>query len=720
MSGKLKRVFREGAAGALMDRIKSRMGLKFMIALTGVISLFLVLGTFFIARILTEGQYRALEIRGKEMGQFLSKTVTDPLLHQDLIALDSLVADAAKSQDMLYAYVEDASNKVLNTAYVSFNTSNEEMKGLIARERTDDVAVLAAKAKEQLDAIEVLSDIKIGGTRLGVVKMGLSRAGARKDTRRIILVLVGTGVMIYGGLALTIYFMVRKMIVAPTTEALAVASNIAAGDLSQSVRVRTEDELGRLGRGLNRMIIGLKGMIDNVREAARKTESVWTEVKGISTEIAGGSKAQAESVEEAASSVNEMHFSLKEIAGNVGDLYKTSEQTSSSVIEMAASIGEVARTMTELSSSIEDTATAITQLSAAARQIADNVEVLSTAADETAASAMEISASVKEVESNARESVALAEAVSADAEQLGMRSIEKTIEGMNRIEATARRSADVVNRLGDRAENIGGILTVIEDITDQTALLALNAAILAAQAGEHGKGFAVVAAEIRELANRTASSTKEIGELITSVQEESREAVGVMREEVGMVEEGVRLSRDTREALSKILERADLSRDMSRSINKAATEQARGIKQVSEAVGKITEMTHQIAFAANEQKLGSEQITRESEKMRELTRFVKTSTDEQSTGSKAITASVENMSAKIGMVNRAAGEVQTGSDLIVKAIDRIKEIARANAGQAAGLNNAMDVMFKQSTTLKKEIEKFRVDNTGAGGQGQGT
>jgi methyl-accepting chemotaxis protein len=720
MPGKLKRVFREGAPGALMDRIKSRMGLKFMVALTGVISLFLVLGTFFIARMLTEGQYRALETRGKEMGQFLSKAVTDPLLHQDLITLDSLVGEAAKSQDMLYAYVEDTSNKVLNTAHVSFNQSNDEVKGLLAHERTDDVAVLAAKAKEQLDAIEVSSDIKIGGTRLGVVKMGLSRAGVRKDARRIILVLVGIGVMIYGGLALMVYVMVRKMIVTPMTEALAVASNIAAGDLSQSVQVRTVDEIGMLGRGLNRMIIGLKGMIDNVREAARKTESVWTEVQGISTEITSGSKAQAESVEEAASSVNEMHFSLKEIAGNVDDLYKTSEQTSSSVIEMAASVGEVARTMTELSSSIEDTATAITQLSAAVRQIADNVEVLSTAADETAASATEISASVKEVESNARESAALAEAVSADAEQLGMRSIEKTIEGMNRIEATARRSADVVNRLGDRAENIGSILTVIEDITDQTALLALNAAILAAQAGEHGKGFAVVAAEIRELANRTASSTKEIGKLITSVQEESREAVGVMREEVGMVEEGVRLARDTREALSKILERADLSRDMSRSINKAATEQARGIKQVSEAVGKITDMTHQIALAANEQKLGSEQITRASEKMRELTRFVKTSTDEQATGSKAITASVENMSAKIGMVNRAAGEVQTGSDLIVKAIDRIKEIARANAEQAAGLNSAMDVMFKQSTTLKKEIEKFRVENTGTGVQGQGT
>src|SRR5512135_2271980 len=142
-----------------------------------------------------------------------------------------------------------------------------------------------------------------------------------------------------------------------------------------------------------------------------------------------------------------------------------------------------------------------------------------------------------------------------------MRSIEKTIDGMNRMETTARRTADVVNRLGERAESIGSILTVIEDITDQTSLLALNASILAAQAGEHGKGFAVVASEVRELANRTASSTKEIAELIGSVQEGSREAVGAMREGATFVEEGVRLALDTRGALRKILERADLSRD---------------------------------------------------------------------------------------------------------------------------------------------------------------
>ena len=577
-------LFRERLIRTFKDPIDASVGLKLVITMTGVVTVIMVIGTIFVARIMMHAQYKALETRGREMGQFLGRAGTDPLLHRDLMALDGLVAEAVKSQDMLYTYVADSENAILNNAYTSFNRTRPEVKSFLERERSDDMSVLAARARDKLDPLEVLVDVKIGNTRLGSVTMGFSRTAVRRETLGIVLLLSATSLVIILVIAAMIHLMVRKLIVISTTEAVAVASNVASGDLSKSVHVNSVDEIGMLGRGLNCMIMGLKGMIANVRTAG-KTDAVWKEVKEISGEISSGSKVQAESVEEAASSVNEMHFSLKEIVESVNDLSTTSEQTSSAVIEMVASIHEVARTMTELSSSIEETSAAITQMSAAVRQIAENVEVLSTAAEETAASASEISASVKEVESHANESASLAESVAADAQQLGMRSIEKTIDGMNRIESTARRTADVINRLGERAESIGSILTVIEDITDQTALLALNAAILAAQAGEHGRGFAVVAAEIRELANRTAVSTKEITTLIGSVQEETRDAVGVMQEEVTLVEEGVRLARDTREALEKIRSAPMMSRDMSRSINKAASEQSRGIRQGERCCG---------------------------------------------------------------------------------------------------------------------------------------
>ncbi len=695
--------------GAVKEKFRnSSIGLKFVAALTAVISVLMILGTIFVTRMLMKGQYRALESHGLELGHFLGKAGTDAIFMKDSAAVEGLVFDAVRSRDMLYVYVQDGSGAVLSSSLASFNRDSQEIKTLLSNEKSENVAALAAKVKERYDVLEVSTDIGYQGTKIGRVIMGFSRARIKKGAWNVIALLLGTSVGIVLALSAVVYGMARKMIVAPTAEAEAVAWNISEGNLTQSVRVKSMDEFGMLGRGLNRMIVGLKGMIGRVRDAAIHAGSMSDQVRGISEKITSGSRDQSEAVEEAASSVNEMHFALKEIAGNVENLYASSEHTSSSVLEMAASVDEVARTMSDLTTSIEDTSTAIAQMSAAVRQTAENVEILSSAAEETAASANEISASVREVESNAKQSASLAEAVAADAQQLGMRSIEKTIDGMKKIESATRHTADVVGRLRERSESIGGILTVIEDITDQTGLLALNAAILAAQAGEHGKGFAVVAAEIRELANRTASSTQEIGKLITSVQEESREAAEAMAEGRPLVEEGARLSQDAGEALKKILDRAGQSRDMSKSISKAAAEQTRGIKQVSEAVEKINEMTHQIARAAREQKSGSEQITKAAEKMREITRFVKSATSEQGKGSKGITAAVEEVNTKVGMVNRAAGEVRAGSDLIVKAIDRIKATAKVNTDLAAGLNDTVEIMASLSDSLKKGVEKFKI------------
>lgn len=702
------------AQSALKKRYESSMGLKFIGALTVAVSLLMVLGTMFVARALMDGQERSIERRGREMGMFLGKAAADHVVNKDVIGIDTLASEAVKSsQDMLYTVILDASGATaLSTAVGSFSHQDGEIQELIDARRTDDVLRIRSAARQKLDPIEVTVDIVLEGAKTGTVVMGFSREGVRKNTRNIVWLLLGTSVGIVLLLDLMVYFMVNRMIIVQTREAETVASNIAAGDLTQSVRVRSIDEVGQLGRGLNRMIIGLKGMIGSVRDAAQSVGAVSDQVTGIAGQVTTGSSEQAEAVEEAASSVNEMHFSLKEIAASVEDLHRTSERTSSAAMETSASVAEVARTMTDLSSSIEDASTAITQMFAAVREIAEHVGMLSAAADETAATAAEISASVKEVESNAARSAALAEAVAADARELGMRSVEKAIAGMKEIETTVSRSAEVINRLGKRAESIGGILGVIGDITDQTNLLALNASILAAQAGEHGKGFAVVAAEIRELANRTAASTKEIGGLIHSVQQESREAVEAMQQGVVIVEQGTRLTTDAGSALRKILDRAVESQDMSRNISRAAAEQAKGIRQVGEAVERITTMTHQIAAATNEQRTGSEQVMQATEKMREITGFVRTSTTEQAKASREITVSVESMTGKIALASRAAGEVRAGSELIVGAIERIKQVAKENAGLAAGLGKSIHGLAGQAAALSGEIAKFKTGERG--------
>jgi methyl-accepting chemotaxis protein len=697
----------------MLRGIRGSMGLKIVSALSACIALLMLAGTILVANVLVNGREREIRARAQEMGGILGKASIDRIVAGDLIGLNILVEDVVKSPDIVAIVFLNANGLPLTSARASFNQRNPAVKALIERLKTDDVQLLASALRRELEPLESAVDILLSGAKLGEVRVFYAAAMIRSGVVSVVLLLTGTSLIMLLVLSAITYVMVRTMIVAPIRAAESVATRIAEGDLTRRMSVSADDEIGALGRGLNGMIVGLNGMIGGLRDAGRRLRTVASDVAGVSANVAAASTVQSESVEEAASSVNEMHVSLTEIADSAADLDAAAEQTTSAVIETAASIDEVAHTMADLSSSIEDTSTAITQMSAAIRNIAENVSSLVGLIDETSETTNAVSALVREVEANSTQSVSLADAVTADAQELGIRSIDRTIEGMRKIEEETRRSADVINRLGSRAESIGGILTVIEDITDQTSLLALNAAILAAQAGEHGRGFAVVAAEIRELANRTAASTQEIASLILSVQEESRQAVDVMGKSVVLAEDGMRLVTDAGGGLRKILERADQSRIMSHSISSASAEQARGMRRVSEALDGIREMSHQIAKATAEQRGGGEQVLRAAEKMREITRFVRAATAEQVKASGGITAAVETMSAKVGLMNRASGEVRAGSDHIVKAIERIKTTARQNAELAGRLNSAVDVMTVQTEALAKEIGRFVTDGVAA-------
>src|SRR5208337_3292430 len=169
---------------------------------------------------------------------------------------------------------------------------------------------------------------------------------------------------------------------------------------------------------------------------------------------------------------------------------------------------------------------------------------------------------------------------SRDEVQSGIGTMQKTTDGLNRINASIGSSSAIICNLGERADNIGKIVEVIDDISEQTNLLALNAAIEAARAGEHGLGFAVVADEVRKLAEKSTQSTKEIADLIQSIQREARQAVENMEHSTRIVEEGLSLGNDLGSALHKI----------------------------SDVVTEVYKFSQEIGAATNEQSVGSSQI----------------------------------------------------------------------------------------------------------------
>jgi len=346
-------------------------------------------------------------------------------------------------------------------------------------------------------------------------------------------------------------------------------------------------------------------------------------------------------------------------------------------------------------------------MSASIKQVDENVNSLNAAAEDTATSMTQIDASIGQIRVNVMDTVQLSKGVTDDAER-GRRASEQTIEGISKIQTYSNQVNDVVRTLTSRTESIGQILDVIDEVAEQTNLLALNAAIIAAQAGEHGKSFSVVAQEIKELADRTATSTKEIHEIIRSLQDENKSAVLAINRGSRSVEEGVLLAREAGSALNKIMESSQQSTLRIQEIAHATDEQTKGVRRVSEAMLHITEMVQQISHATHEQYKGSELLIGSSEKIKDIAAKVKHSTQEQSVGNKQINEIVERVTNQVKEIAESTGKQAEESAHILTAVDQIKKVIVQNMDTLGNVGTAVEELMNQAALLSKEIDKFKL------------
>jgi methyl-accepting chemotaxis protein len=448
-----------------------------------------------------------------------------------------------------------------------------------------------------------------------------------------------------------------------------------------------------LGR-VNQMTAGLGEAMQMMNAATQK--------------MSQGARVQHEAGEQTAMTVEEMTASIRGVAENAAEMSQTAAEASSSVAEMAASVEETAQNASGLSSAADDTAASIVQTLASIRQVSENTEALSSSAEQTSSSITEMSATVKAVEQKAIESARLAEKVARSASEQGMAAAREAMGGMENIRATVETTADTINRLGKRSQEIGQILKVIDEVTDQTGLLALNAAILAAQAGEHGKGFAVVAEEIRELAERTAASTKEIANVIAAVQQESTASVKAMGKGLEAVESGVALVKVTSDVFSRVAESSGQSAEMARAIELTTAEQAKGVTQITAAAVNIAEQIEHIAHAMQEQQKGSERIAQAAEKMRDITRQMKVATQEQTVGGRQIAKAMEVVTSQAAQVARSTAEQRLGAQQIADAIARIQKITEDNVNVSVEMDMSEATLREKAAALQAELRKFTV------------
>lgn len=262
-------------------------------------------------------------------------------------------------------------------------------------------------------------------------------------------------------------------------------------------------------------------------------------------------------------------------------------------------------------------ASASAQLHATAEQIATGSEEVAAQTSTVATASEEMTATSSDIARNCNLAADSSQGASTSAEKGGA-VVQKTITGMHRIAEQVKSSAQTVERLGVRSEQIGEIVGTIEDIADQTNLLALNAAIEAARAGEQGRGFAVVADEVRALAERTTKATREIGEMIKAIQSETKAAVLAMEEGVSEVEKGAQSSEESGHALVEILASINEVTMQINQIATAAEQQTATTNEVTNNIQQVTEIIHQSARGAEETETAASQLAAQSQQLQDL------------------------------------------------------------------------------------------------------
>jgi methyl-accepting chemotaxis protein len=268
---------------------------------------------------------------------------------------------------------------------------------------------------------------------------------------------------------------------------------------------------------------------------------------------------------------------------------------------------------------------------------------------------------------------------------MGDEAVAKTLEGMQRISGAMENVARVIAGLGKRSQEIGKIVELIVDIADQTNLLALNAAIEAARAGEAGRGFAVVADEVRKLAERSVAATKEIVDLISHVQQETADAVETAGAGAAETKAGIALADRAGLALRRILESVSRSSELMAEIASSTAQQAHASAGLQRAVADMNAAAAQVTTAVREQAAGSQQIRAAVENINHIMADVTHSTREQAEGGRQVRLSVEDMHRIASELNIATREQAEGSRQIVRAVESMnrmtQQVSHATADQ---------------------------------------
>ncbi len=346
------------------------------------------------------------------------------------------------------------------------------------------------------------------------------------------------------------------------------------------------------------------------------------------------------------------------------DLATSSESSRTATRQIATTIQQVAQGITQQTTSVTITTASVEQMNRAIEGVAKGAQEQANAIGKASQVTSRISTAIQQVARNAQ-AVTHDSKEAANYSRNGAKTVQETIAGMEAIRTKVGLSAAKVEEMGVRSEEIGAIVETIEDIASQTNLLALNAAIEAARAGEQGKGFAVVADEVRKLAERSSLATKEIGALIKGIQRTVSEAVGAMKASASEVESGVARANSAGTVLNNILVAAE-------SVYKQAEEAGGAAGKVSVAAIELVEAVDAVSAVIEENTAATEEMAANSSELTQSIENIASVSEENSDSVEEVSAFTEAVSAQVEAVSASASSLMEMAQQLSQVVARFK------------------------------------------------
>jgi methyl-accepting chemotaxis protein len=485
-----------------------------------------------------------------------------------------------------------------------------------------------------------------------------------------------------------------------------LAREMADGNFDVAPRVFADDEVGQLADSFGETRSNLRRLLGRVGGSGSTITDGVRVITGGTEMLLARAQNQSELTESSSLALENVRGGIGSVLNAADTVAGLTQDASARALELQASAEEVARSMDYLFQSVEKTSSSTTEMHASMNEMSNRTEVLAGIGDEVLSFVAEMDSTVSELLSTSQSTAVLAQQVREDA-QAGGEAVNRTVEGINVTHELTMSTARTIDELQRSVGQISQILNVIEEVANRTNLLSLNAAIIAAQAGEHGAGFTVVADEIRELAERTRGSTKEIGTIIKAVQSGSKQAVSKMHEGVTRVTDNVRLAQDAAQSLEKIVGSATHSFEMATRISRALGEQSQASRRLHEVTSRMSDHIAEMNRATREQARGTQLMAQESERVRDIAAQVKSATEEQSTAGRGITVALEKISDDASAMRDLLERQLQETDRIADASRVMLEIAQKNDAIAREFTSTVQSLVRSGQDFESEVTRFR-------------